>query len=124
MFLLRNRLLPPKPYSALTLGPLVLLRKGAKLTPTLLRHENIHWRQCMELLLIGFYIWYVAEWLIRLCQELTPRRRKALQGTLAGTNSPIQRAYLRISFEREAYAHQGHPNYLRHRRAWAFLRYL
>ena len=36
----------------------------------------------------------------------------------------ILRAYLSISFEREAYAHQRDEDYLRHRRPYAWLHYL
>ena len=118
MYCLRTRHIPLRPYGALTIGPIVLLRRGVKLSPTLLRHEMIHWRQSRELLVIGFYLWYILEWLFRLMQETCNN-----DSTLKPEN-PFRRAYARICFEREAYAHQNNPQYLAERPAWAFLKYL
>lgn len=75
-----------------------------KFTEDDLRHERIHTRQMLELLILPFYLWYGIEWLLRLVQT-----RSAL------------RAYLRLSFEREAYAYQSSPDYLKHRRPYAWL---
>ncbi|MCE6992699.1 hypothetical protein [Dyadobacter sp. CY323] len=72
-----------------------------------LNHERIHLKQQMELGILFFYIWYFSEYLIRLIQY----KKHYL-------------AYLHISFEREAYQHQGNPEYLKNRRFWAFWRYL
>lgn len=125
MFLLRSRFLPPKPYAALTLGPLVLLRRGMKLTHTVWRHENIHWHQCRELLFVGFYLWYGLEWLLRFVGIGV----KSLLRRTGGKSRPsfsalAQQAYFRVCFEREAYARQADPAYLSHRPFMAFLRYL
>ena len=61
----------------------------------------------LELLIIPFYLIYLIEWLLRLMQT-----------------RHLVRAYRRISFEREAYAHQSDAAYLRQRPAYAWLRYL
>lgn len=125
MFLLRTRFTPPSPYTALTLGPFLLIRRGAKLTPTLLCHETIHWHQCRELLVVFFYLFYVLEWLFRILQEAFRHRKRPVQASpLHPRASLLTRAYLRISFEREAYAHQSNPQYLRKRKPWAFLNFL
>ena len=71
-----------------------------------LRHERIHTRQMLELLVLPFYLIYLAEWLVRFVRLRHPLR-----------------AYLAISFEREAYAHQSDPTYLRRRPRYAWLRY-
>lgn len=93
---------------AITLYPFVLLRfPGDRLDPVLLNHERIHLRQQLELLVIPFYVWYLAEY---------ARHR------LRGLNHTA--AYLRISFEREAYANEQRLNYLEKRPALAFRRYL
>ena len=58
----------------------------------------------LELFVVGFYLWYFVEWLIRL--------------PLPG------RAYTHIAFEREAYEHMQDPNYLLYRRRFAWMKYL
>lgn len=50
----------------------------------LVNHETIHWHQ-QKFLPIVFYVLYFTEWLLRL---------------------PFGNAYMNISFEKEAYAHQ------------------
>ena len=70
-------------------------------------HERIHTKQQKELLFIPFYLLYVLEWLLRLVQY---RNR--------------QKAYMNISFEREAYK-KGHDlTYLPHRKPYAWIKYL
>lgn len=73
----------------------------------LLNHEQIHTRQQIEMLFLPFYLWYVAEWLVRLVQC-----RNRLK------------AYELISFEQEAYRNQRDLSYLRHRRPYAWINYI
>ena len=68
------------------------------MTDTDLNHEAIHTAQMRELLYVPFYVLYVLEWLC-----LLPRYPKRHE------------AYRHISFEREAYAHQAEPDYLKAR---------
>lgn len=70
-------------------------------------HERIHTAQQRELLFVPFYVVYVLEWLVRLVQH---RDR--------------HKAYMSISFEREAYAHGGDLTYLSRRRRYAWVGYL
>ena len=72
-----------------------------------INHERIHTAQQRELLFLPFYIIYVLEWLARLCQY-----------------RDFNRAYLNISFEREAYAHGHDLSYLSRRRFYAWTAYL
>ena len=72
-----------------------------------MNHERIHTEQWKELLWIGFLLWYVVEWIIRLF---------AFKGG--------HHAYKNISFEREAYANQGDAGYLNGRRWFGFLKYI
>lgn len=102
-----NRLIPFRGFTAINLFGLIFVRKGMTFTEVDLRHERIHTRQMLELLVVPFYLIYIIEWLVRLIL----------------TRHPL-RAYLSISFEREAYAHQSDPDYLRHRRPYAWLKYL
>lgn len=104
MRIIRNHLLPPKNYDAINILGLLFCRKGTTLTAALLRHERIHTAQMLEMGIVGFYLWYVAEWLVRL----------PMKG----------RAYTNISLEREAYAHMGDESYLRHRPRYAWWKYL
>lgn len=71
-----------------------------------INHERIHTRQQQELLFVPFYLLYVIEWLVR----------------LALTRS-FKRAYLEISFEREAYANGNDLNYLKNRKLYSWLKY-
>lgn len=68
-------------------------------------HERIHTAQMKELLFIPFYILYVLEWLLRLIQYRN-----------------LHKAYLNISFEREAYRHGHDLGYLKRRRRYASFR--
>lgn len=67
------------------------------------RHEIIHLRQQIELLVIPFYIWYGLEFLwYRLRYD-------------------AYTAYRKIRFEREAWNHDHHCGYLRRRKPWNWL---
>ncbi|ODS82868.1 MAG: hypothetical protein ABS46_07720 [Cytophagaceae bacterium SCN 52-12] len=90
----------------MALFPFILVRSG-KTNKILLNHEQIHLRQQLELGILPFYIFYLAEYFIRL----------ALYRNHA-------KAYLNISFEREAYRHQHNLLYLKERKWFAFLKYL
>lgn len=86
--------------------PFILLRHKSP-SRYLLNHERIHLKQQLELGLIIFYLWYLAEYLIRLAQY----RKHYL-------------AYLHISFEQEAYTHERDLGYLGRRRFFAWWKYL
>ena len=72
-----------------------------------INHERIHTAQMKELLFIPFYIIYLLEWLFRIIQYRDPHK-----------------AYLNISFEREAYNHGHDLRYLKHRQRFDTFRYL
>ncbi len=125
MIVFRTRYLPLKPYAAMAFGYVLLLKRGVRLTPSLLRHETIHWHQCRELLVVPFYVWYLLEWAIRFLQVGLQRcaRQKAHKDSRL-RQSLARQAYFNIAFEREAYAHQNDPTYLCRRPFWAFCSYL
>lgn len=89
----------------LALFPFILSRRKAP-GKIFLNHERIHLRQQFEMGLVLFYIWYFAEYLVRLIEF--------------GDHS---KAYYNISFEREAYRNERDLEYLRKRRFWGFLQY-
>ena len=70
----------------------------------LVNHENIHWAQQKEMLVIPFYIWYVIEWVINIFKF-------------------GKRAYIKLSFEQEAYDNDKDLSYLNNRNMFSWLRY-
>lgn len=68
----------------------------------LINHEKIHLQQQIELGVVFFYVFYLAEF---------------LYFKLKGNNH--QQAYQKISFEREAYANESDLSYLRFRKRWS-----
>lgn len=108
MIIVCQSLLKNSKILGITLFPFILLiSKELKKNATLINHEKIHLRQQIELLIIFFYIWYVAEyfyWYWKLGNKYL--------------------AYRRISFEREAFAQEQTTNYLSKRKLWSFWKYL
>ena len=70
-----------------------------------INHEKIHWQQQLEMLIIFFYLWYFIEWFIRIF----------VNG---------RKAYISLSFEREAYAMDDDLTYLERRKPYAWLKYM
>lgn len=94
--------------NAITIYPFIFLKSTSfKCNENLIRHERIHLRQALELGILFFYVWYLIEFVFRFIQL-----------------KDFDRAYLRISFEREAYDKEGEPDYLNRRTLWSFWRYL
>ena len=129
MIIIRNNLIPFSGYKAITLWPFIFVRRSAWYSNDTDRHERIHGRQQLEMLIIGmvlaavltavgcgwwsllalpmFYLWYGLEYLIRLA-----------------TTRDTKRAYRTISFEQEANANERDEQYLQHRRLYAWLKYV
>lgn len=109
MITIKNRLIPFRGFTALTLWPFVFVRRDLldRYDDKTVRHERIHGRQQKEMLLIGFYLWYGIEYLLRLAKY----RNK-------------EDAYLNVSFEQEAYMNQADGDYLRNRKWYAWTHYL
>jgi hypothetical protein len=51
----------------MTVWPFIFVRKSAWYSNDIDRHERIHGRQQLEMLLLLFYLWYGVEYLVRLC---------------------------------------------------------
>lgn len=102
--IVRNRFIPFKGFNAVNLFGVIMVKPHVELNPYLLNHERIHTRQIIEMLVVGFYLWYLVEWLVRLTKK--------------------GNAYHRISFEREAYEHERDLQYLQHRKPYAWLKYI
>ncbi len=94
--------------NAITLFPFVFFRtRSARANPRLVNHENIHLMQQLELLIIPFYLWYSIEYLTQRSKGFSHHQ-----------------AYRRISFEKEAFANDQNPLYLKTRKPWSFIRFL
>ena len=107
MKIILNDYIPFKGYKLMTVYPFLFVRRGTAYTAFDINHEEIHARQQKELLLVGFYVWYVLEWLVRLCVYRNAHK-----------------AYRNISFEREAYANECYNWYISERRMFNFLNYI
>lgn len=108
MKVIYSNLLPVKGFRAINLFGIVFVRKEyAHPDERMLNHESIHTRQMLELFILGFYLWYVVEWLINLIRY----KNRYL-------------AYRNIGFEREAYDNDANLYYLKQRKRYAFKKYL
>lgn len=106
MKLIYNNYIPFKGYKILNFFGILFVREGTgPVTNVDINHEAIHSAQIKDLGYIFFYPWYLIEWLIRMIQY--------------GSS-----AYYNISMEREAYANQNDPEYLKTRKFWTFTKYL
>ena len=99
MKVIYNKVIPINGYKCVNLFGVLFVRGGCTMTATDYNHEAIHTTQMKELLYVPFYLLYVLEWLWYLIR---------LRDTRA--------AYRAISFEREAYAHEGEADYLKTRK--------
>jgi hypothetical protein len=94
------------PAHAMALYPFMLFKhKELKNNEAMVRHEKIHFRQQLELLIVPFYLVYVLHYLLNLIKYKNRSQ-----------------AYLNICFEREAYANDQDVNYLKTRKAYAWCR--
>lgn len=107
MRIIRNGIIPFKGYKAVNLFGLLFVRGDAYMEAADINHEEIHTAQMKEMLYALFYLWYLAEWLVRLVQC-----------------RDVEKAYRSISFEREAYANEKDMGYLGRRRRYSWLKYL
>ena len=90
---------------AITLYPFIICK--GKLDQHTRTHEVIHLHQQRELLLIGFYLLYVAFW---------------VWGALRLRS--FHAAYRAIPFEQEAYANDADPTYPLERKAFSWVKFL
>ncbi len=103
MLIIYNKVLPFPGYRAINLFGIIFARGDKPLSERTITHETIHTKQMRETLFLGFYIWYLLEFLIKL---------------LICFN--WDRAYRSVSFEQEAYNFDGYPVWLnwRNRYIW------
>lgn len=105
MKIIYNNLIPFPGFKAINLFGILFARKGEIINEKTILHESIHTAQMKEMLYLGFYLWYIIEWIIKLF--------------IYGGNS-----YRNISFEKEAYNNEDNPKYLETRKHYSWLKLL
>jgi len=107
MFLIVFKYLIPNGYRGMAVFPFVILRDRADAqNAVLINHEKIHLRQQLELLVLPFFAWYLADYMVKLIRYRDKNK-----------------AYRDIVFEHEAYANEKDLDYLKSRPFWKFLKY-
>lgn len=107
--IIKNSSIPKKlswfmKIGAITLWPFIIFRdESDELT---IRHESIHIKQQIELLILLFYIIYLFDFVVGLIKYRN-----------------VRQAYFNIRFEQEAYDWQNDPDYLKRRKLWAWAEY-
>lgn len=93
----------------MALWPVIIFKNsGYSEDEIILNHEKIHHRQQLEMLIIPYYIWYFIEY----------------WSSMLTNGFCHHKAYMSISFEKEAYANQRNLNYLENRSFLASVKYL
>ena len=95
MRIVRNSILPLSSFKSVAVWPFIFIRKEARMDAATLRHEEIHYRQQKEMLVVFFFLWYGLEWLIRLMVYRNAHK-----------------SYRMVGFEREAYLNELDGDYL------------
>ncbi len=91
----------------MALFPFILVKEASfRHDEVLIRHERIHLRQEVELLVIPFYVLYLFNYGVNLIRF-----------------KDHNKAYRQIIFEREAYTNEAIPGYLKKRKLWAWVKY-
>ena len=104
MKFLFNVFIPIKGYSAMCVGNVVFVRKGVRVTGTLIQHEHIHALQWKECLYVFFLPLYILSFLWQFIKYWN-----------------WSKAYRNVCFEREAYAHQSEDGYINSRKRFAWV---
>ena len=108
MKIIGSTFLPFKGFRAINLFGIVFARKEClPLSERVINHETIHSHQIKELWFVGFYVWYVCEWIVRLLYYRN-----------------LNKAYKAIGFEKEAFSNDADIHYLNGRKPYAFLSYI
>jgi hypothetical protein len=90
------------PAAGMALFPFILVKRTKyKNNKAFINHEKIHLVQQLELLILGFYVLYLLNYLVNLFKYKNH-----------------QKAYLNIIFEREAYSMESDLSYLKRRKLW------
>ena len=106
MIIVKNKIIPFGSYTTINLFG-ILFTKSDYLSPMTINHERIHTKQMLELLIVGYYLWYIIEYIIvRFCHKKQ------------------NDAYHDISFEEEAHNNDTNLHYLDNRKHFAWWKYV
>ena len=108
MKIIYNKIIPFRGFITINIFGILFVRKELKdyVKEEVIRHEQIRTRQMLEMGYIFFYIWYLIEYLIRLC------------------NKNKITTYHDISFEMEAYENEDFEYYLKVRKPYSWIKYI
>ena len=104
MKIIHNNFIPFGRYNIVNICGILFIKGNAELTQKEYNHESIHSAQIIEMFIVGFYLWYVAEYIYY--------RLNGLSKLLA---------YHAISFEREAYENDDNLDYLKTRKKYNWI---
>lgn len=106
MKVIYNNLIPFKGYIAINLFGILFVREDLKehMDDVAFNHESIHTAQMKELGYLIFYVLYLIEWFLKFFVYFS-----------------FSKAYLNISFEREAYHHEYNLKYLNDRKHYCWI---
>lgn len=106
MIIVKNKIIPFGSYTTINLFG-ILFTKSDYLSPITINHERIHTKQMLELFIVGYYLWYIIEYIIvRFCHKKQ------------------NDAYYDISFEEEAHNNDNNLHYLDNRKHFAWWKYV
>jgi hypothetical protein len=118
-----NKVIPFGGFKAMAAWPFIFLRRDKEFTEVDIRHESIHGRQQVEMLLVLFYVAYLICWLIELVRCARDKDRGQIADSHYKRRKYLHRVEHSIIFEREAYAEERSTNYVHKRRFWAWIKY-
>lgn len=106
MIIVKNKIIPFGSYNTINLFG-ILFTKSDYLSPITINHERIHTKQMLELLIVGYYLWYIIEYII-----------------VRFFHKKQNDAYHDISFEEEAHNNDNNLHYLDNRKHFAWWKYV
>ena len=99
-----------------------IFTRSKRLSDTDIRHETIHGEQQLELLILPFFLLYIAFYIINVILCVFDKKRGYSEKHR--NNGVFKRAYLSIAFEQEAYENEKDATYLDNRKCYAWVKYL
>lgn len=109
MKIIKNKFIPFKGYKLMNFFGIIFQRNDTKVTEEEYNHEKIHLKQMQEMLWIGFYLWYVLEYI---CIMFSFKHRRQND------------KYHDVSFEEEAYDNDQNLDYCKTRKHYAWFKYI
>ena len=129
MKIIENDYIPVGDFDVMNILGLLFVRKGTKLTDTIIRHEAIHTVQQYEILCTSALVALIASniyasWWYLLMAIAMPIAVYVLAWLVELALPPYDTAYRDSPFEREAYMNQDDPMYLPKRPLFAWIQYI